>query len=120
MQYLSDEDCAMKKYTNNNCIEFNSIDTRLTSLGFSDGQKNGIYTILSAILNLGNIQFENLPYSDDRSIVTEKSQLFLDHVAVLLKINRSTLQDAFISRTINVAGSEIQYVCYIFTIRYYH
>lgn len=97
----------MKQNTKNS-IEFNDIDTRLSSLGFSDGQKHVIYIILSVILNLGNLQFQNELSSNDGCFVTEESQPFLDNVAVLLNINRSTLQHVFTSRIINVAGSEIQ------------
>lgn len=97
----------MKQYANNS-IEFNHIDTRLSSLGFSNGQKHVIYVILSAILNLGNLEFQNELHSSDCCVVTEESQPFLDNVALLLNMNRSTLQHAFTSRVISVAGSEIQ------------
>lgn len=100
-------DFAKTHYTNN-CVEFGRIDTNLTSLGFSDEQKNGIYKILFAILNLGNIQFENYHTANDGCFIKENSQPFLDNLTALMKIDKSTLKDVFINRIIEVSGSEIR------------
>lgn len=54
--------------------------------------------VLSAILNLGNIQFDALT-NDDSSHIKIDSDNFLCNAAALLKVDKLELEDVLISRT---------------------
>lgn len=76
------------------------MDKNLSALGFSTNQTQVIYVVLSAILNLGNIQFdENSLANDDSSYIKTDSRNFLRNAALLLKVDELELEGILISRT---------------------
>lgn len=79
----------------------------MTALGFTSLDKQTIYTVLSGILNLGNIEFET--DNDNGCIVPIESRTFLCSAAALLKIDESELQDALICHTRIVANQQIKW-----------
>lgn len=72
------------------CNRFNIVDENLSRLGFTINNKTKIYTILAAILNLGNIEFESL-IDDDSCNVTTPSQIYLCNAAALLGVTEREL-----------------------------
>lgn len=72
-------------------------------------RKNKIYRILSAIINLGNIQFETTS-NENSCYVTAESQRFLDNVATLLCVNKLELEVALTSKIIETKNITIRLV----------
>lgn len=91
-------------------MDFNELNVNLEASGITEGKKLTIYSILSAILNLGNIKFEISESSDEGCFVSEETRKFLNNAATLLNIDEGTLEDALISKTFQVAGSQIRYI----------
>lgn len=86
---------------------FHLVDENLSTLGFSTNQKQAIYMVLSAILNVGNIHFDAL-INDDRIQINVDSHGFLRNAAVLLKINESDLEDVLICHIREVGKTQIK------------
>lgn len=112
MQYLPHKELVER--SSNNTSDFHTIDTSLKTVGISEEKQHLIYSVLAAILNLGNITFETHVFNDDICYITSDSQEILKNVAVLLHDNKTELNDALTSRTINVASSKIRYTIQIF------
>lgn len=82
------------------------MDENLSKLGFND--KNIIYKILSAILNLGNIHFETSISNEEDCFINDESHLFLTNASVLLRLENSELEHALISRAKNIGGQQVK------------
>lgn len=67
-------------------------------LGFSVEQKTIIYKILSAILNIGNIQFEETGNNEGCSVKRE-SRVFLSSAAAMLNIKEAQLEETLTTFT---------------------
>lgn len=80
------------------------MDKKITALGFTASNKTIIYKILSAILNLGNIQFEETK-NDEGCLIRIESRDFLRTAATMLNINESDLEGA-LTRRIRIARNE--------------
>lgn len=89
------------------CVDFVNVDGNMTRLGFTETAKKNIYTILSAILNLGNIEFEARTDLDSCSIKIE-SRVFVCNAAALLSIKESELEDALTSYTREIGNQTIK------------
>lgn len=63
--------------------------------------------VLSAILNLGNIQFE-VASNDDDCFIKVETRMFLNNAAVLLKISEFELEDAITMHTRIVGNQQIK------------
>lgn len=107
-KYLPDQDCVMKTtiYTVLN-DHFHLVDDNMSTLGFSTKHKHAIYMILSAILNLGNIQFDTLT-NGESVYITIDSRKFLCNAAALLKLNETELEDILICHTREVGKLQIK------------
>lgn len=84
---------------------FDFFIANLDKLGFTDDQKNSIYFILSAILNLGNIQFQN---DDSSCFTTNETKMFLSNAAFCLGIDKLDLEDALTNVSREVAKQIIK------------
>lgn len=93
--------------------DFEAIDGNLDTFGLSIEKKFVIYSVLGAILNLGNIRFETLDSDDEKCIIPSDSQEILNNVAALLRICKAELEDVLTYRTILVANSKIRYIIFI-------
>lgn len=97
------------KYLPNLCdhpyIEFEKIDTSLTTFGLGKEMKTRIYKVLAAILYLGNTKFEDA--GDDSIRLSDDSQAVCDHVANLLSLDPTELRSNLLNRTIEVNGTSI-------------
>ncbi|XP_031625659.1 myosin heavy chain 95F-like [Contarinia nasturtii] len=102
-QYLPDKEFVKNSY---NDSKFNAIDTSLHSFGLTRDEINSVYMVLSAILNLGNIQFE--ANEDESCYITSVSECFLDNSAHLLNIDTFQLKDALTNRSREISGQQIK------------
>lgn len=84
------------------------MDANLNSLGFTKNNVVTIYKVLSAILNLGNIEFESSVNNESCSIKNE-SRKFLCNAAALIMVDELKLEGALIYYTRIVGGQEIKY-----------
>lgn len=106
LQYLPDRNFTIKSF--NASTNFDFINNNLDHLGIRENDKTSIYFILSAILNLGNIQFESDDINNDRCFVTNESHKFLSNAAFCLKVDETELEDALISRSREMAKQVIK------------
>lgn len=82
------------------------MDNYLDKFSFTAKNKNTIYMILAAILNLGNVQFETA--ANDESFINVETRIFLYNSAALLNINEMDLEDALISHTREVNNQKFK------------
>lgn len=80
------------------CKNFYGVDENLTTLGFSDSDKTAIYRTLSAILNMGNIEFDAVT-DNDSCFITAETQIYLRNAAILLNMDIMELSKALTSYT---------------------
>lgn len=83
------------------------MDSCLDRFDFSTSSKHSVYMVLSAILNLGNIQFDE---SSDFNgcFIMSHSRIFLCNVAALLNANEADLEDALTCHTRNIGNQQIK------------
>lgn len=67
-------------------------------LGFTVEQKTIIYKSLSAILNIGNIEFQEMGINEGCKVNTE-SRRFLFTAAIMLNLNEKELEEALTTYT---------------------
>lgn len=83
------------------------MDRKFSTLGFTAFEKNRIYMVLSAILNLGNIEFE--PKANVESCSIEiGSRDYLSKASASLNIKEDELEDALICHTREVGIQQIK------------
>lgn len=99
-QFLPDKELSMKA-TESLRRDFIHLDDQMTKIGFSAKKKITIYSVLSAILNLGNIQFRT-NNDDDSCFIEIESRDFLQKAAILLNVDEFQLEDALTIHTIKV------------------
>lgn len=87
--------------------DFDSIDNSLETFGISAENRVRIYSVLAAILNLGNLTFVSNS-SDDGCYIPTESQEMLKNVAILLGVNETELEDVLTNRMILVKDSKIR------------
>lgn len=85
-------------------MKFQTVDENLEAVGIKSEERMQIYRILSAILHLGNIVFEEK--SSGKCEISAQSRTHLEHTVNLLKIDEKSLESALLSRTITVNISE--------------
>lgn len=100
--------------SSNNMNDFNMINANLEYFGISAEKKILLYSVLAAILNVGNIKFDTCASNDEQCSIPDESQEILNNVALLLGVNKAELEDALTTRTMEVLNSQIRYI-YIFT-----
>lgn len=79
--------------------DFNNLDQALSRMGISENGRMEIYSIVAAVLHLGNITFEDNP--DDTKggcRVTDSSEKSMIIVSRLIGIDCSELRQALVSR----------------------
>ncbi|XP_050441018.1 myosin heavy chain 95F isoform X1 [Adelges cooleyi] len=78
---------------------FATMDEALSRLGLSSKERCDIYTIVAAVLHLGNIEFEeNLESTKGGCKVTNQAEKSLSIVADLLSVNVDELRQALITK----------------------
>lgn len=90
----------------------------MNRLGLSNKERCEIYTIVAAVLHLGNIEFEeNIESTKGGCKVTEQTELSLSVVANLLSVDVDELRQALITKVMmtnrgGLKGTVIMYVKY--------
>ncbi|XP_034117336.1 myosin heavy chain 95F isoform X1 [Drosophila nasuta] len=84
---------------------FQNLDKALGRLGLSETDKMGIYTLVAAVLHLGNITFEEIP-DDVRGgcQVSEASEQSMTITSGLLGVDETELRTALVSRVMQSKG----------------
>lgn len=96
--------------------DFQVLDTALARIGLNDGERFEIYSMVAAVLHLGNIAFEENP-EDTRGgcRVAQSSEKSLIIASKLLGIDSSEMKQALVSRVMQssrggIKGTVIMYV----------
>ncbi|CAA2962569.1 myosin-I heavy chain isoform X1, partial [Olea europaea subsp. europaea] len=90
----------------NDCAMFDSLRTAMSVLNMEQESCDGLFSILSAILWLGNMQFkcdENC--RSEECQLTNNDEDIIEVVSDLLGVNREKLRPIMLKRQINVRGS---------------
>lgn len=93
----------------NDCTSFDQLRLAMSVLAMTGDQIDGIFSVLSAILWLGNLNFEETEDGescrlDDRNADCSDSDILVN-VATLLCVNASRLTQSALQRQINVRGN---------------
>ncbi|XP_019876972.2 myosin-VIIa-like isoform X2 [Aethina tumida] len=86
--------------------EFNDIQSAMKVLNFTETETSNIYTLLAAILHLGNLSFKTGSATNTDSSEVADAGL-LDKIAKLLGTNKSDLGKALTTKTIGVHGDRV-------------
>lgn len=81
------------------------LNEALASLGYDETSTIKIYSILAAILHLGNIDFE---LKDDTCNIEQSCFASLITVAKLLEVDSSNLQKALTTRSIEIRDMRVE------------
>lgn len=109
-------DCDIYNYLNQSgCAQVDTIDDKkdfivvekaMDVVGFTPDEKRSIYSLLSAVLNLGNVTFEEgEDHGEAHDFVTLSNEEFLSWTCEMLQCGPQLLQEALTRRTVE-AGFE--------------
>ncbi|CAH1799090.1 unnamed protein product [Owenia fusiformis] len=102
-QFLKDG--ALKDIQLDDMNDFKATDKALSDMMIDDKDKLDIYTIVAAVLHLGNINFEdNVEDSKGGCKVTKATEGTLAHAASLLGSEKDELREALITRVMTSKG----------------
>ena len=97
---------CVKVSTINDDKDFKEVQHAFEELDFknTDSEVLGLYTIVAAILNLGNVEFvEGKP---DESVVKGSTKEYVKAAAKLLRVDEDIVNNSLITRTIHIMGSQ--------------
>ncbi|RLU19197.1 hypothetical protein DMN91_007754 [Ooceraea biroi] len=88
---------------------FNAIDQAFTRLGLTDGERMEIYTMVAAVLHLGNITFEDNPEDTKGGCrITAGSEKAVIISARLLTVDPEELRQALVSKVMQTSRGGIK------------
>uniref|UniRef100_A0A182N0G4 Myosin motor domain-containing protein n=1 Tax=Anopheles dirus TaxID=7168 RepID=A0A182N0G4_9DIPT len=89
--------------------DFRQLDEALGRLGLGDAERTQIYSLVAAVLHLGNIRFEENPEDSNGGCrITHESQASLNVTARLIGVDPSELRQALMSRVMKSKGGGIK------------
>ncbi|XP_053678324.1 myosin heavy chain 95F [Anopheles nili] len=89
--------------------DFRQLDEALGRLGLSEAERTQIYSLVAAVLHLGNIRFEENPEDSNGGCrITQDSQMSLNVTARLIGVDPSELRQALMSRVMKSKGGGIK------------
>ncbi|XP_035919432.1 myosin heavy chain 95F isoform X1 [Anopheles stephensi] len=89
--------------------DFRQLDEALGRLGLSEAERTQIYSLVAAVLHLGNIRFEENPEDSNGGCrITQDSQTSLNVTARLIGVDPSELRQALMSRVMKSKGGGIK------------
>lgn len=90
----------------NDGVEFADIRSAFKVLNFSDNDVWGIFSLLAAILHLGNLKFKSFNFNNIES--SEVADVInANRIAVLLGVSKTKLCDALTKKTLVVQGDKV-------------
>ncbi|XP_014772462.1 chitin synthase chs-1 [Octopus bimaculoides] len=93
---------------NNYIHKFASLEEALQKIGFDNLEVTDMYNVLSAVLNLTNINFEVDEEAEDGEIdVPNESKIIINNVENLLTLQEDVLYEALIRKSLFVKGQKI-------------
>lgn len=109
--YLKLSECYVVE-TLNDAELFTETSRAMDVMGITSQDKEYIYSVISAILHLGNISFDEVQVAADaqasvtntRAVLTDDGNKSLDIVVDLLKLNRSAVAAALSERVVKSKG----------------
>lgn len=90
----------------NDSLEFADIRSAFKVLNFPDKDVWGLFSLLAAILHLGNLKFKSFNFNNIESSEVSDA-INANRIATLLGVNKSTLCDALTRKTIVAHGEKI-------------
>lgn len=89
--------------------DFQKLDQALTRLGLNENHKLEIYSLVAAVLHLGNVSFEENP-DDARGgcQVSQASEVSLSITAKLIGVDSFELRQALVSRVMQSKGGGVK------------
>lgn len=78
----------------------------METFGFEETTKTRVYKVLAAILQLGNIEFEDT--NDSTSTISATSHTACEDAAILLSVAPSVLRSNLLNRIIQVGSVHIR------------
>ncbi|XP_020900789.1 unconventional myosin-VI [Exaiptasia diaphana] len=88
--------------------DFNRMDQSMDNVGFSKEEKDNIYHVVSAVLHLGNIDFEEKDDAKGGCAVAGKSMDDLNTTAALLHVSSEELQMSLTTRMMSAGGADMR------------
>uniref|UniRef100_A0A182RH91 Myosin motor domain-containing protein n=1 Tax=Anopheles funestus TaxID=62324 RepID=A0A182RH91_ANOFN len=89
--------------------DFRQLDEALGRLGLGEMERTQIYSLVAAVLHLGNIRFEENPEDSNGGCrITQDSQASLNVTARLIGVDPSELRQALMSRVMKSKGGGIK------------
>lgn len=90
----------------NDTLEFNDIRSAFKVLNFPENEVWGIFSLLAAILHLGNLKFKSFNFNNIES--SEVADVInANRIASLLGVNKATLCDALTRKTFVAHGDKV-------------
>eukprot|EP00929_Paragymnodinium_shiwhaense_P105639 TRINITY_DN7068_c0_g2_i2.p1 TRINITY_DN7068_c0_g2~~TRINITY_DN7068_c0_g2_i2.p1 ORF type:complete len:1114 (+),score=269.70 TRINITY_DN7068_c0_g2_i2:89-3430(+) len=99
-RYLTKSSCSVLKAGIDDAVEFEHTATALRSIGLDDTTLDVFVGVIAAILNAGNLDFEDAGAGSDGSKVPDRCKDTLTLVGELLGVEATTLESAMCNRTI--------------------
>lgn len=88
---------------------FQQLDQALSRVGFSDSTKHELYSLVAAVLHLGNVEFEEHSENPQGGChVSISSEKAVSMASLLIGVNSFELCQALVSRAIQCKGDGIQ------------
>ncbi|XP_076097464.1 myosin-VIIa-like isoform X5 [Mytilus galloprovincialis] len=100
--YLSQSGCTTLNGVNDTKM-FDRLRLAMNVLKIPDQMVDGIFSVISAILHLGNLTFEDV--EGEKSDLTSKDKEILDMICMLLGFEAEPLTDSLLYRQIQVRGT---------------
>lgn len=100
--YLNQSGCYTLPGVNDRTM-FDNLRLAMNVLDISEDKVAGIFSVLSAVLLLGNMTFEDV--EGEKSALTEGAQKLMDTVCALLGFDAESFRDSMLCRQIQVRGA---------------
>lgn len=109
--YLNQSNCTGDP-TLDDVKDWQALDKAFDVIGFKDGQREDVLSVLAGILHLGNVQFTNAGGAqvvdfDGKAQMPENCSTDIERASRLLGINGERLEGVMKERTIQLRGEDI-------------
>lgn len=102
--YLNQSGCYALDGVNDSAM-FDNLRLAMNVLGITEEMSHGLFSVLSAVLFLGNLTFQAVDGDTDKSEFSPSDKDTVDKVCRLLGFNVASFQDIALFRQIQVRGT---------------